>query len=446
MSEDTQQRRWYRRTVLSATAASLAGFAGCSSNGGQGNSPETSSPDSEETSTETASSETETATEESETATEGPDESQTPYQNDIGIIPGHLDGNSNKYTADYSGPGSNATELWTASLGSVGVAQSAVVFNGQATISGQSPGPSPGMKSFDSAGNKLWERGSTYKLYPADEETILGRDTAEMIGLSAGDGSQQFQYSHSGLNLESSRIRVPVLNNLNVYYRVSPSGSSRETIAAVDAREGSVVNRTTVSEETTDIQTGLTGTVVGDRLITYGKSSAVLDVNGLSKQATISLGISSIEVKQTNVAAIGDMVYLHAIEDGLFAYDLNAGELRWSNTDIYNGTPVEATIADESSVYLVRPQAILAYSASDGSKLWEAPLTTEIPSLTFNGIPVAIGNESMYVCLDNGDVTILNTEDGEQIGQITNTGGRVPTVVGNRLYMLGEKLIVYGPA
>ncbi|WP_276270930.1 PQQ-binding-like beta-propeller repeat protein [Haloarcula litorea] len=437
MSEDTQQRRWYRRMVLSATAASLVGLAGCSSTGGQGDSPETSSPDSEENSTDTASSGT-------DTTTEGSDEPPAPYQNDIGIIPGHLDGNSNKYTAEYSGPGSDATELWTASISSYGNPQSLVAYNGQVTISGQTPSEGTGMRSFDGTGDRLWERDLNYDLYPASEETLIGADGNEIIGLSTADGSRQFL--HSTPDLEGSRTYMPVIDGQTLYYRASEAASSEETIAAVNAQEGNVVNRTTVSGETTGIFTDLTGTLVGDRLISYGSPSTVLDLNDLSKQATISLGVSSIEVYKTTIAAVGDMLYLHSTPDGLFAYDLNAGELRWSNTEIYNGTAVRAAIADESSVYLVRPQSILAYSASDGSKQWEAPLTNQISTLSYTRTPVAIGSESMYVGLGNGNISILNTEDGQQTGRITDTGGVIPTVVGNRLYTLGDDLTVYGPA
>lgn len=415
-------------------AASLAGLAGCSSTGGQGNSPQTSSPGSEENSTETPSSET-------NATTEGSDAPSGPYQNDIGLIPSHLDGSSDKYTADYSGPGSNATELWTGNVGSYGNPQSVVIHNGQTTVSGHISGKGPRMRSFDGAGNKLWERNLNYDLYPASEETLVGAKQGRIIGLSTTDGSRQFLY-----NAPSEATEIPVFDGQRLYYRSQAISSSEATILAFDIREGSVVDEKTITGESTSIYTDLSGTIVGNRLITYGSPSTVLNIDDLSREATLSLGVSSLEVYKTNIAAVGDMLYLHAVSDGLFAYDLNAGELRWSNTDIYNGTAVRATLADDSSVYLVRPQGILAYSASDGSKQWEAPLTNQISTLSFSRVPVAIGDESLYVDLGNATISVMSTEDGQQKGQITNTDGGIPTVVGNRLYTLGDDLTVYGPA
>jgi len=239
---------------------------------------------------------------------------------------------------------------------------------------------------------------------------------------------------------------MPVFDGQRLYYRRQETLSPEATILVFDIREGSIVERKTVTGESTTISTDLTGTVTGNRLITYGTPATVLTIDDLSRQHTLSLGVSSLEVHKTNIAAVGDMLYLHSSPDGLFAYDLNAGELRWSNTDIYNGTAVRATLADDSSIYLVRPQEILAYSASDGSKQWETPLTNQISTLSFSRVPVAIGGESMYVDLGSGSISILNTEDGQQTGRITNTGGGIPTVVGNRLYTLGDEVTVYGPA
>lgn len=441
MSEDTQQRRWYRRTVLSATAASLAGLAGCSSGGDAGG--KTTSPTETPQSTRTPGQENSTTTpteDETETST-----SPSAFERDTGSYPAALaDPHANWYDAEFAGPaGADALEAkWSYDTGSYNVQ---VLFDRGATYlyTGK-------VKKVGPSGSEQWVKsvdGIESGPYMMGNTLVFEGGQNRLIGLNRDDGSRQWIQSYP----ENAVSAVRPADDKQYLFLIVEDSTKRRLVEYSLSDESVSQSSEPVETNVSEMYPGLAWVVSGDEYHyfrptdNYTKRYLVaFDRNNLSKAWEAKTSVPELNV-QNGMYANGQLFVKGGRSDDYNRYfearDPQTGKRNWqwkAPESAY--VTVSLLAADDSHIYVLNGEKkkLVALSQTDGTKAWEYPTLSNITN-------TVIGRETVYVSLADGEKLLaLDAETGEK--KTTYGGVSKPMVIGNRLMGMSlPSITMYGP-
>ena len=202
----------------------------------------------------------------------------------------------------------------------------------------------------------------------------LNADTGEQLWTSTYGGAVEFD-SESNSPLETAYV-------------------NRDTLAAVDANDGSVKWSYGNAEDSFMNPTVANGVVYSEvnwdeALVAVSEGEKLWTVDSIHPHL---VGISSDHVLAANLGAESQFP--------IYAFDRKTGKKRWVQKDIKPGEYGTSIIFNKNRLYIGERGQISAISAEDGSKLWSTPLESEARVKTLDVVPENGSDQMVFVLVE----------------------------------------------